>query len=188
MDPNDPRPAADDVARGGAAGDGLLDPVVVAALVMLVVNDHVLKQFATGTRWTLVTGKLSDVAGVLFLPALVVAALELSASLARRYRGPSTRTAVVVAVVVALAFALMKTWSPAAFVYREALGMLQWPYFAVVAAARGLPAPAVVPVRHVVDATDLVALPAAAWVVVQARARARSWASRGATNASKDSR
>ena len=188
---DEPRPAAGDDDRASvnaSAGDGLLDPVAIAALVALIGNDHVLKQRAVGTAWTVVTGKLSDVAGLLFLPVLVVAGLELLASLARRYRGPSTPLAAVVAVTVAVAFASMKTWTPAANVYREVLGALQWPYFAAAAAVRGLPTPPVLPVHHVVDATDLVALPAAAWVIVQARARARSWATSGATNASKDAR
>jgi hypothetical protein len=173
---------------GAAAGDGLLDPVAAFALVVLVLNDHVLKEHAAGTPWAFVTGKLSDVAGVLFLPVLVVACVELVASLARRYRGPSPALAATVAVAVVVAFSLMKTWGPAADAYRVVLGALQWPYFAVVAAASGAPLPGVMPVRHVVDATDLVALPAAAWVVVQARARARSWATRGATNVSNDER
>jgi hypothetical protein len=178
----------DPAPDGAAPGDGLLDPVVVAALVVLIVNDHVLKRAAAGTPWAVVTGKLSDVAGLLFLPVLVVGVVEFALALRRRYRGPPVRTAVVVAAVVVVAFGLMKTWAPAADAYRFALGALQWPYFAAVAAARGAPTPPVVPVRHVVDATDLVALPAALWVVFQARVRMRSWASRGPTNASNDVR
>ena len=187
--PDDARDTRTPTSRTPSApGDGLLDPVVVVALVVLVVNDHQLKRAAAATSWAVVTGKLSDVAGLLFLPALLVAGVEFVQATARRFRGPSSTTAVVVAVVVVVAFALMKTWAPAADAYRFGLGALQWPYHAVVAALRGLSLPPVVPVRHVVDATDLVALPAAAWVVVQARARVRSWASSGATNASNDGR
>lgn len=47
----------------------IIHPLTVASLVVLVVNDHLLKQ-----RWPgVVTGKLSDVAGVFMVGALVVA-------------------------------------------------------------------------------------------------------------------
>ncbi len=171
-----------------APGDPLLHPVALVALVALVANDHLGKELARGTAWALLTGKVSDVAGVLFLPVLVVAGLELFAAALGRYRGPSPRTAVVVAALVAVAFAAMKTHPWAGDVYRYAAGALQWPWHAVTAALHGRPTPPVLPVRHVVDPTDLLALPAAGWVIVQARARARSWASSGATKASNDAR
>jgi hypothetical protein len=69
-------------------------PVVLAALALLLANDHVLKRAWPG----LVTGKLSDVAG-----PIVVAAL--AGAVARR-RGPRWERAAWVAVAVA--FALVK--------------------------------------------------------------------------------
>jgi hypothetical protein len=169
-------------------GDALLHPVVLAALGILFVNDHVLKAWARGTRWAIVTGKLSDVAGLLFLPVLLVAGAEFIAALRGRFAGPSTRHAVIAGVGVAVTFAAMKTWTPAAEVYRVALGVLQWPAFAAVAAFAGRPLPSVVPVRHVIDPTDLVAVPAVGWAFVQARARARSWARSGPMKAANDGR
>jgi len=181
------RPTSHHASRP-AAGDALLHPAVVAALAVLVVNDHVGKDLARGTAWATLTGKASDVAGVLFLPVLVVAGLELAAAARGRYRGPSARMAMIVAALVAVAFAAMKTHPLAGDVYRYATGALQWPWHAAVAAVHGRVAPPVLPVRHVVDPTDLVALPAAGWAIAQARARARSWASSGATNAANDAR
>ena len=49
------------------AASWLAHPVSIAALVVMVVNDHLLKQ-AYGSWWT---GKLSDAAGLVFFPALV---------------------------------------------------------------------------------------------------------------------
>ena len=163
------------------AGFGLLDPVAVVSLAVLVVNDHVGKAAAHGTPWSVVTGKLSDVAGVCFLPILVVAGVELVAAALRRFRGPHVGLAVVVAALVDVTFALMKTSPVVGHAFSVSLGALQWPAFAVAALAQDAPIPPVRAVLHVVDPTDLVALPAAWWVVVQTRARARSWAMSGTT-------
>lgn len=48
-------------------GDSLLHPVVLVAVVVLVLNDHWWK----GVGPALVTGRLSDVAGLLFFPLLL---------------------------------------------------------------------------------------------------------------------
>jgi hypothetical protein len=165
------------------AGLGLLDPVAVASLVVLVANDHVGKAAARGTPWSVVTGKLSDIAGVCFLPILVVAGVEIALAALRRFRGPHVGGAVAVAVLVDVTFALMKTSPVVGHAFSVSLGALQWPAFAVAALAQQAPIPPVRAVLHVVDPTDLVALPAAWWVVVQTRARARSWAMSGTTNA-----
>ncbi|HEY1099049.1 MAG TPA: hypothetical protein VGF99_08970 [Myxococcota bacterium] len=165
------------------AGSGLLDVVVVAALAGLIINDHVLKAASAGTAWRVVTGKLSDVCGVLFLPVLVVAGTELASAWRRRsaWRGPSVRVAVVVAAVVAVCFALMKTTALGGAVYAWSLGTLQWPVRALAALLSSSSVPALRPVRHVVDPGDLIAVPFAFYVVAQARVRAASWAISGAT-------
>jgi hypothetical protein len=162
-------------------GDALLNPVVVVALVTLVANDHVGKALAHHTAWSVVTGKLSDVAGLLFLPVLVLSGCEVLAALRGRFGGPSVSFAVIVAVGVALAFGVMKTWEPAAEVYRHGLGLVQWPARALLALLVSSPPPGPSPVQHVMDETDLIALPATAWAVLQARSRARSWANSAAT-------
>ena len=169
-------------------GSGLLDPVVVVALAGLLLNDHLLKAASAGTSWTIVTGKLSDFCGVLFLPVLVVAGVEFVASWRHRFSGPSVRTAVVVAVAVAVFFTLMNTIDVVGDIYALTLAALQWPLRATAALWQSQALPSVVAVRHVVDPTDTIAVPAAAWVVVQARVRAASWAMSGATNVSYSSR
>jgi hypothetical protein len=153
------------------AGGGLLDPVVVTSLALLLLNDHVFKGLARGTPWAVLTGKLSDVAGLVFLPVLVVAGLELLATWRRRFSGPSPRQAVVVAVVVGLVFTAMKTSDTVGAAYAWTLAALQWPFRAVVMAVAGAPLPALRPVAHVVDPTDVVGVVGAAYVVWQTRRR-----------------
>lgn len=130
-----------------APGDGILHPVTIGALLLLILNDHVLKAAFPG----LVTGKLSDVAGLVFFPTLLVGVIEV---LIRRV-GP--RALVVVAVIAtAIVFTLTKTWDPAADAYRVTLGILQWPFRALLSGGEA----SLARVSFVKDPTDLVALPA----------------------------
>jgi len=95
----------------------LLHPVPLGAIVLLVVNDHVLKARGPG----FVTGKLSDVAGLVFFPLFLDALPGLrDADPTRRLRG-----CVAVTVVV---FTAVKTWAPATTLYEVGLGLLQWPF------------------------------------------------------------
>jgi hypothetical protein len=55
------------------AGSLLLHPVHLGALVTLGLNDHWFKAMWPGP----VTGKLSDIAGLVVLPVVVVASVEL---------------------------------------------------------------------------------------------------------------
>jgi hypothetical protein len=146
-----------------ARGDALLSPVALAAVALLVVNDHVLKQAYPG--W--VTGKLSDVAGLVFFPLLLVSAWEIMAR-----RDPSRRALAVACAATALVFVAIKLWPPAGIGYRWGLAMFQWPFRALAAAVRGAGLPGLAPVSLVRDPTDLLALPAlaVAWVVGRRRA------------------
>ena len=68
--------------------DALLHPLALAALVLLILNDHLLKDLAPGP----LTGKLSDVAGLVVLPLIILGAWELvMASLGRWFRPMPTR-------------------------------------------------------------------------------------------------
>jgi hypothetical protein len=73
----------------------LTHPVFTGSVALLAVNDHVLK-----ARWPgLITGKLSDIAGVVMI-ALACTAITGRATLSIRF--------------TAVAFALLKTWPPVA--------------------------------------------------------------------------
>ncbi|MBN2176041.1 MAG: hypothetical protein JW722_00090 [Demequinaceae bacterium] len=133
-----------DALRGALAW--LAHPVCVAGLVILLLNDHVLKA-EFGSWWT---GKLSDVAGLVFAPALVAVVV---AALAPRLR-PGVVAAASLATV-GLLFTLVKA---------TAIGATT--ASAVWTAVAG---PSVV--RQ--DATDLLALPVlvlAWWAFTHARA------------------
>ncbi len=116
----------------------LASPVTVLALVVLAVNDHVLKQAHPGP----VTGKLSDVAGLVAAPALLATVLACLAL-------PRPRETALVAT--GLGFALVKT-VPGATDAANAL----WTSFGVTT-------------EILRDPTDLVALPALALAWIAAR-------------------
>ena len=101
-------------------------PVTAGALAVLVVNDHVLKQAWPG----LVTGKLSDVAGLVVAPPLVALLLAL------------VRVRWSALLVTGAGFAVVKTVPAAAAVTSAGLGWFAGPSY----------------VRA--DLTDLLALPA----------------------------
>lgn len=133
-----------------AAGEVLLHPVIVGAVGVLLLNDKVLKPHVPGV----VTGKLSDFAGLVFFPVLAVALAELI-----RRRPASRRAFIAAAVGAALAFSAIKLSPTAADAYRAGLGWLRW---AVSAPLRILTSDTIGQPRnvsHVEDPTDLLALP-----------------------------
>lgn len=114
------------------ARPALLHPLFVAALITLVVNDHVLK--GAGLLPSVVTGKLSDVAGLLVAPAV----------LAWLVRARTERGWLLAHVAVGTGFALLQLWPALARAVEHAtaaigLAFRIWP-----------------------DPTDLLALPALA--------------------------
>ncbi|SES47621.1 hypothetical protein SAMN05216199_4118 [Pedococcus cremeus] len=103
-------------------------PPTLLALAVLVLNDHVLKQSAPG----FVTGKLSDVAGLVLAPALLAVVLTL-------LRIP--RAAPVALVATAVGFTLVKTTTEGVEVANHLWSAVGWP------------------TQMLRDPTDLIALP-----------------------------
>ncbi|MEZ4310901.1 MAG: hypothetical protein R3F14_22905 [Polyangiaceae bacterium] len=132
------------VKRTGSWAEDLVHPLPLAAVGVLVLNDHFLK--GSGLLPGAVTGKLSDFAGLFFFPLLLAAAAR---GLSRWTRGEDIESrrplAAAAAVVTALGFAAVKLVPQAN---------------ALVAAVWG---------TMVMDPTDLVAVPmvglAAAWML-----------------------
>ena len=122
---------------------------------MLVFND----QMAKG-RWpSEVTGKASDLAGLVFFPLLLVAMAESVRWLFDRDGWPLDRRALLVAVIATgVGFASIKLWGPAGDAYRIANGLARWPLDAVPSLARGDGLPPVGMVKLTEDRTDLIAL------------------------------
>ncbi|MBU8858890.1 MULTISPECIES: hypothetical protein [unclassified Micromonospora] len=120
-------------------------PVTVLALVVLVLNDHLLKDARPGP----VTGKLSDVAGLVLAPPLVAVLVTLVAP-----RLPARAAAGVALGSVGLGFTLVKSSGYAAAVASDLWSAVSGPSL----------------IRA--DLTDLLTLPAlvlAAWVRGRAR-------------------
>ena len=159
-------------AHGAAArpGDGLLHPIVLVALAVLIVNDQLLKAAWPGV----VTGKLSDVAGLVVAPLAMQAAWEVGQWITGRWHGPTTSFLAVAIVVVGLEFAAIQAWEPASNAYGWVLGAAQWPFQAAAAVLTGTPAPSVAAVVGTADTEDLLTLPALAitWWVGRRRLRA----------------
>jgi hypothetical protein len=133
-------------------GDGLLHPISLLSIALLVVNDHVLKSSYPG----LLTGKLSDVAGMIFFPLLLQAVYEL---LQRVWRGsftPSQRVLWAFAWLTALGFTLVKLTSLGGELYTRGLYLLQWP---VLSLSRGYWMPLSGRVLLTQDVTDVLAVP-----------------------------
>jgi hypothetical protein len=156
----------------------LARPMPLVAIAVLVVNDHWAKAAHPGV----VTGKLSDFAGMVFFPVLVVAAIELV--LGRPWR--SRAVLVSVAAVCLAVFAAMKLSPAAGDLYASVLGHAQWPPRAAAAALAGESIPPAVAVAHTLDPTDLVAALAGAVLCIVSTGRLaprRSAAARRITRA-----
>lgn len=118
------------------AGGAVLHPMPVLGIAVLLFNDHWLKQAWPGV----ISGKLSDIAGLVFFPLLLVAFVEVAQSMLARYRGPSDRLLIVVLASTALVFAATEVSAPANEVYRVTLAALQHPgeSLALTTACRGV--------------------------------------------------
>ncbi|WP_433390005.1 hypothetical protein [Micromonospora sp. KLBMP9576] len=93
-------------------------PATVAALVLLVINDHLLKAAVPGV----VTGKLSDVAGLVLAPPLVAVLLTLVAP-----RLPARAAAATGLALVGVGFTLVKSGGSAAAVASAAWSVVSGP-------------------------------------------------------------
>ena len=156
--------------NGPDAGDALLDPLVLAALGLLLVNDHVLKATWPGP----ISGKLSDLAGLAFFPILLVSGAEIVLALGGRWRGPTVRALAVAITLSAAGFILIKTVPWAADGFGWALGLAQWLLWLPIGLLLGQPVPPLSPAMAVADPTDLVALPALALAIWVGAARLRA--------------
>ena len=126
----------------------MLHPVFVGAVLVLLVNDHGLKD-----RWPgVLTGKLSDIAGLVFFPLLLLALVEIFRSWTR-FPPPSRRFVTICVVLTGLVFAAAKLLPTADGALELAWGWARWP----VDALAGWSVRTVVIVS---DPTDLLTLPA----------------------------
>jgi hypothetical protein len=148
-------------------GDVLLQPVTLGAIVLLIANDHVFKAIAPG----LVTGKLSDVAGLVFFPLLLVAIAEVASAATGRWQRPDAKSVALAVAATGIAFTAVKLLPGAEGLYEQALGTAQWPFrllASLLPGGAGAGGPVAVDLTR--DATDLVAL-AALWIPMELGSR-----------------
>jgi hypothetical protein len=130
-----------------ARREPLLHPAFLVALGLLWLNDHAWKAAHPG----LLTGKLSDVAGLFMLPVVVYA-------IAWRVGVRSRRLPDGVVLLGAAWFGLANLWGPAQLAFEYGFGILRWLPAALEALAVGLAPGSVHPVSLTRDPTDLLAL------------------------------
>lgn len=132
----------------------LAAPVVVLCLLALVVNDHWLK--AAHTSW--LTGKISDVAGLVVAPVLLLSLAETVAWLGGRTLTDSNRLMRAAAGAVGIAFAAIQLVPAAAGFYSDLAGHTA----SFVAALVPFVSSGGGPANVTADPTDLIALVALA--------------------------
>ncbi len=129
-------------------GDWLLHPVPLLAAGLLALNDLHLKASYPG----FVTGKLSDVAGMIFFPLFLVCLLEFVGVICKPTWRAGRRALLVCIVATGAVFAIINVSTAAGAGYERVMQSI-W-------TALGGPSGEIAIVRHVVDPTDLVALAA----------------------------
>lgn len=153
----------------------LTHPATLACVLLLVLNDHMLKERFPGV----ITGKLSDLAGMWVAPLFLLGVIDLL--MPRRVTAaPQYRFAPWFALgVVAVLFGAAKTWAPATHAYELTADLCRAPFRWCVSLLTGRPVWSE-SIHLVRDPSDLLALPmgiAAAWLAVRTAddPRAESW-------------
>jgi hypothetical protein len=129
----------------------ILHPASLLAIVVLIVNDHLLKASFPGTWWT---GKLSDFAGLIFFPLFLMGI----------FGARSRKAGWVLVAATGFVFAAIELSTSAEDIYRYGLGALQYPFRAAFLGAF----PKFMPVEAYADPTDCLALTALvipAWII-----------------------
>ncbi len=142
--------------RAAIPGDLLLSWPSVLSLIVLILNDRVLKEHVGGS----ITGKLSDVAGLVFAPLLLLSFAEFAQWTVCRgnWRLPRGEVIIFVAAVAA-AFAAVKLFGPCTEAYIWLMRTIETPAIGLDRLVTGnstwFP-----PIHVVRDPSDLIALPA----------------------------
>ena len=134
----------------------LLHPVTLIALALWAINDHVLKGWGPGV----LTGKLSDVAGLMVSPTVLLGILEWCApGLLRRHPRAVLAASCVLIGALLVGLELSRAVELA---YQHVLGSAQFVARGLLAWLSGGATPAYMLVHTTPDATDLLTLPALA--------------------------
>ncbi len=143
-----------------------MNPIALFSLGLLILNDHILKHRYGNS----ITGKLSDIAGLIFFPLLVIVLIESCRKAFRKNRWQiDNEQVVIVFCIVAMGYLLVKCSQPIADAYSYVLGSAEWSLVAMKQACTGHSIDKLMPREVLADPTDLVALPAVgvAWLIVK---------------------
>jgi hypothetical protein len=124
-------------------GDWLLHPVVLLSAVLLGLNDHLFKGVLPG----IITGKLSDFAGLVFFPLFLLSLVEWTEWVVTRRVNLHPRIFFVATFMTAAVFSVINLDQQAGALYRSVV-QETWTLLRI--------SPGVV--HHTVDAPDLIAL------------------------------
>jgi hypothetical protein len=144
-------------AAAARPGDVLVHPLSLGATALYGFNDWWLKAHHPG----LLSGKLSDVAGMIVLPLTMLAVAELASG-----RVLGWRAAAGCAGITVVGFGAVEVWPLAEQAWCWTWGAMQWPFRAAFALLTGHPAPPLLPVLAWSDPTDLLTAPFAALALV----------------------
>jgi hypothetical protein len=134
------------------ARHALFRPMPVFAVAALVINDHIAKRVFHNTM----TGKISDISGMIFFPVFLWAVIAFSFPRLLL----TLRTLLWLSLLTATVFSLVKVWLPANALYGWGVGMLQWPFRAAIRLVHGRTSlPYVRTAPTLLDASDLLATP-----------------------------
>jgi len=131
-------------------GELLLHPVALTAVAVMIMNDHYAKTHFCG----MVTGKVSDFAGLVYFPLLVASLIDAGSRVIRRRAAFNQRILVFSVAVTGVAFALAKTTMLGAEAFRRTWTILNWPLRTLMVGHASN-----YHVHFVEDATDLFAMP-----------------------------
>jgi hypothetical protein len=140
-------------------GEPLLHPVALVSVGILLLNDHCLKARFPGA----VTGKLSDIAGLIFFPLLLWSLVDITSRLVRNRTGLTRWGLYACIAITALVFSAGKSTVIGAELCRWFWAAAQWPFRAI-AAERII---SLRKINFVQDPTDLYVLPTlliTAWI------------------------
>jgi len=136
-------------------GDCLRHPLVLTMLALWILNDHVFKAMFGNV----LTGKLSDIAGLVVFPLMLVAAYEIVCALRGRQVG---RPRAVLWASLGASAALMigiNLFDVCADACRLGLGLAQWPFRVLGSFAAGGSLAPLAQVNLTMDPSDLWVLP-----------------------------
>jgi hypothetical protein len=146
-------------------GGLLVHPYTLAALALWIVNDHYLKR----THGSWITGKLSDVACLIVVPLIGIAAVELY-----RNRLAALRTCLLFIAATGVIMISINLFDSAAWIYQYGLAIVQWPLRALHGVIVDGALPSIRAVQKTMDPTDLLTLPALlvpTWLVLRMHRR-----------------